>query len=198
MKILPIAFSLFTVPVIAQLLPDDQPKFLQTPKSLGKDPQKVQVHGTLSAHVHGSGTLDWAFENEQNAEIEFHADGASIFGFEHKPRTEGEKATYEAALAKLRVDLPAALPLDASLGCSWKVGKVDVKHETHGKATHSEVDVGLKLSCKQGLKKVKLQPALSALFPKLETLVVRVVGPSKSALFTIVKDKGEVDFSKAL
>jgi hypothetical protein len=176
-----------------------QPVFKSPPA--GSSPPKssqrldeVAVQGAIEAHLHGLASLDWALENEKTSIIEFRVDGDSIFGFEHAPKTEQETSAHQEGLEKLRIGLPAALALDPSLGCSWRTEKglfVDYAKN------HSKVTMKLTATCKKSLRGTKFQPQISKHFPKIETVVVRVVGASKAGLFTIVNDKGEIDFSKA-
>ncbi len=53
------------------------------------------------AHQHGAGHLNIAIDG-QHVEIELIAPGADIVGFEHEPKTEGEKQSISESATKLR------------------------------------------------------------------------------------------------
>ncbi|MEL6478091.1 MAG: DUF2796 domain-containing protein [Pseudomonadota bacterium] len=93
----------------------------------------------LSAHEHGVGTLNIAFEGNSVA-MEFEAPGADIVGFEHEAESAEDKAKIEAAIGQL------ARPMDlftvpAAAGCTVVEAKAalisgDDHGDDHGDHAH--------------------------------------------------------------
>ena len=82
------------------------------------------------AHEHGRGTLNIAVEGTR-VSMELEAPGADIVGFEHKAKTQKQKAAVAAAKKKLAA--PQALfELPAAAGCALKGAKVAFEAEEHG------------------------------------------------------------------
>ena len=81
------------------------------------------------AHEHGRGTLNVAVEGSRLS-MELEAPGADIVGFEHKARTQKQKAAVAAANKQLAA--PQALfELPATAGCALKDAKVAFQAEDH-------------------------------------------------------------------
>lgn len=104
-------------------------------------------HGTaetrreLGAHQHGHGTLNMAMEGNRLL-IELHAPGADIVGFEHRARTDEDKAAIEKAKATLGEPL-ALFTIPPAAACRVEAAKVALVAESghghsngHGEAGH--------------------------------------------------------------
>lgn len=88
----------------------------------------------LDAHVHGTGTLNMAIEGNA-VQIEFHAPGADIVGFEYAPESDADVATVEAAKATLSAPL-ALFALPEAAGCSVVAAAVEL--EIEGEDDHGD------------------------------------------------------------
>ena len=102
------------------------------------------------AHEHGRGTLNIAVEGSR-LRMELEAPGADIVGFEHKAKTQKQKAAVAAANKQLAA--PQALfVLPAAAGCALKDAKVAFEAEDHGHGHGAKHDPkeGTKGGAKEG------------------------------------------------
>ena len=81
------------------------------------------------AHEHGRGTLNIAVEGSRLS-MELEAPGADIGGFEHKAKTQKQKAAVAAAKKQLAA-AQALFELPAAAGCALKDAKVAFEAEDH-------------------------------------------------------------------
>ena len=92
-------------------------------------------------HQHGVGQLNVAIQGD-HVEIELETPGADIVGFEHPPRTVGQKKAVQDAARTLR-NGSAIFVFPAAARCKLEKTKVESglledKHETHGEKHHHE------------------------------------------------------------
>lgn len=79
--------------------------------------------GVQGAHEHGVASLGLAVDGSV-VTLDLEVPGDALFGFEHRPRTDEERATVQAALDRLRADGGDLVAFDASLQCSF--GSVEI------------------------------------------------------------------------
>jgi hypothetical protein len=90
----------------------------------------------LGAHEHGHSTLNIAIEGTEVA-MELIAPGADVVGFEHEAESAADKATLEAAEAKLADPLSLfAMPAEAE--CSLQTATVEIEGEHHDEEAHHD------------------------------------------------------------
>jgi hypothetical protein len=106
-------------------------------------------HRQADAHEHGRGTLNIAIEGARLS-MELEAPGADIVGFEHKAKTEQQKAAIEKAEQQL-MEGEALFQLPAAAGCTLETSSAvlegeDHDHESkeHGHKDHGHKDSGHK------------------------------------------------------
>ena len=76
----------------------------------------VAASATAGPHVHSKGRLALA-PGPNGVQLELIVAAADVWGFEHEPRTEEEKAQRATALEALERSLPEILKLPTKLGC---------------------------------------------------------------------------------
>jgi ABC-type Zn2+ transport system substrate-binding protein/surface adhesin len=103
----------------------------------GHEHGKAETKRELGAHQHGHGTLNMAMEGNRLL-IELHAPGADIVGFEHRARTDSDKAAIEKAKATLGEPL-ALFTIPAAAACRVEAAKVALVAESgHGHGHNQE------------------------------------------------------------
>jgi hypothetical protein len=99
-------------------------------------------------HEHGRGTLNIALEGTRLS-MELEAPGADIVGFEHKARTQEQKAAVEKAEAQLET-AEALFQLPASAGCVLEASRVSIDSEDHDHDHGAGHDGGNDAGSKEG------------------------------------------------
>jgi hypothetical protein len=89
----------------------------------------AQQHRQADAHEHGRGILNIAIEGNK-VSMELEAPGADIVGFEHKAKTEQQKAAIEKAEQQLMVG-EALFKLPAAAGCVLVTSGAALEGEHH-------------------------------------------------------------------
>lgn len=87
------------------------------------------AHRQLGAHEHGSGVLNVAIEGDR-VSLELAAPGADLVGFEHAPRTDGQKAELSKVGEKLKAGL-SLFRLTPKAGCELVESGIDYVTEGH-------------------------------------------------------------------
>lgn len=82
------------------------------------------------AHEHGRGTLNIALEGSRLT-MELEAPGADIVGFEHKAKSQKQKAAIEKAEEQLEA-ADALFQLPAAAGCVLEASRVALESGDHG------------------------------------------------------------------
>lgn len=168
------------------------------------------------AHVHGSGQLSIAVEEDQSAAIELVAPAESIYGFEHAPGTAEETRAQTEALDRLRAEVASFIQAPAELGCAFETHAVEVvgegdhadeaegageaggvdeaEHADEGiSGAHSEVHAAYTVRCQAALEGARLRIRMGEAFPDLETLHVTILTPSDQRSERLEGASGEVD-----
>jgi hypothetical protein len=86
-------------------------------------------HRQVDAHEHGRGTLNIAIEGTRLS-MELEAPGADIVGFEHKAKTEQQKAAIEKAEQQLMVG-EELFRLPAAAGCVLQTSGASLEGHAH-------------------------------------------------------------------
>jgi hypothetical protein len=147
----------------------------------------------MAAHVHGEGALDIAVEGGR-VMMAFAAPGADIVGFEHAATSEADRATVEAAKARLADPLALFAPA-AAADCAVVSATVTLEggseedhdhgHDhDHGAASHAEFHAEYVLDCADVGALTEMRFPYFATFLNAERLDV-----------TIVSDRGQRAFA---
>jgi hypothetical protein len=132
--------------------------------------------------------------------MEFESPAEAIYGFEHAPKSDADKAAVDAANAKLRAEFGKMVVFDAALGCSVEVEKIehDVEKSDHhhhkgkkGHGTHSDIEVDAKVTCQKPLAGTTVNFAFASVFPGLKTVKVQALSAGAQTGST-VKGTGSI------
>ena len=105
--------------------------FLSMPSAAGERRGHGHQEHDHKAHEHGAANLNVLVDG-QTLEIEFHAPGADIVGFEHAAETDTDRAALAKALRTLREDTALFSPSKAA-GC-----QITNAHAEYGKDEHDK------------------------------------------------------------
>ena len=169
------------------------------------------------AHEHGRGTLNIALEGGRLS-MELEAPGADIVGFEHKARTQKQKAAVERAEEQLGA--PQALfQLPAAAGCEFEASSVSLEgHHDHGReakdhdhahgakahshkhddaaggqAEHSSFRAEYAFNCTAPTNLTTIGFDYFKVFAGAQKLDVTVIGPKQQSRFEVSRTKPRLD-----
>jgi len=140
------------------------------------------------AHVHGQATLDIGIEGSAGT-IEFRAPADDLYGFERAPKTAAERATRDAALARLRTGGATLVRFDASLGCTMTSSAVGATDEKSG---HGDVRATYTLNCKKPLAGKPIAFGFSKAFPGVRSVKVQLLSDTAQVGLTVSNDQGVI------
>jgi hypothetical protein len=126
-------------------------------------------------HVHGAGKLTIATETPTSLSVALDIPGDSIFGFEHPPHTDAEKATQTKAFADLRSNADKVIQFDPSLGCHTVAKQVEIEAES---GPHQDVNASYSVECKKAPTGSQARIGLFTLFNRIHTLDVQILTDS--------------------
>lgn len=142
-------------------------------------------HRQHGAHVHGQASLSIAVDGT-SVELALESPAVNLFGFEHRPKTAGDKATV-AAVAQLLGDGERLFRFDAGAGCRLVDAEIessmldadshqhDHDADTHGADSHADVAAHYRFDCSSADAIDELGIELFAHFERLERLDVQFV-----------------------
>jgi hypothetical protein len=144
------------------------------------------------AHQHGTGKLDIAIEG-QTVSLALEAPADDIVGFEHMAKTPAEKATVEAAKAKLANPL-ALFDMPQAAGCTLQKSEVKFAAETTDKKDgHAEVTAEYTLNCTNTAEVKAIEFRYFKAFKGAEALNVNLVDPTGQTAFEVTRKKPRLD-----
>lgn len=143
-------------------------------------------HGGHAPHVHGLGRLDLAQEGTE-VHLVLETPAANILGFEHRARSEMERAAQAEAIAALR-DGEALFQFSEAAGCSLdevvvestlvEPGEDDRTGHRPGQDeegdTHADIEVAYRFLCARPGELKEVRVTLFDRFPSLERLEVQL------------------------
>lgn len=166
-------------------------------------------HRELGAHEHGHGSFNIAIEGKR-VSMELESPGADIVGFEHKARTDAQKAAVAAA-KKTLAGLVNVVGLPAAAGCKLTEVEVELEiedddHDDHKKddhkkeakakdeaeKSHSEFHVEYDLTCNDPGKITELTFPYFDSFKGAEELEVSIVGPKSQKKFEVDRKNAKI------
>jgi len=157
------------------------------------------------AHVHGVVRLNLALDDARGGTIELISPAESLYGFEHAPSSDEDRAAQDAALATLSDDFGQLLVFDPALGCTFTTQDVEVEHEgdeanadedeheAGDGGTHSAIHGTWVLACDGDLAGATARAAFGDAFPRIEELVVTVLSDAGQASLELAGGNGEID-----
>lgn len=134
------------------------------------------------AHQHGALTLDIGIEaNTITMQIASPLD--NLVGFEHAPRTNGERKRVDAALARLGAEQqliaidPAAQCRLANVEITSAMLGLGVPSTTNSKDLHGDLGATLNFQCQDASRAAYIDVRLFDAFSDLKRIYVQVAGP---------------------
>jgi hypothetical protein len=129
-----------------------------------------------SRHAHRHGAARLAVTLEGGAlQITLDSPADNVLGFEHAPRTEGQRKTVGRVEAQLRRPAELLAPVPAA-DCRAEAPRVEIKLPPPGsRDTHSEVEAEWRWQCARPSALTYVDVGLFAVFPRLKELAVEVV-----------------------
>lgn len=134
------------------------------------------------AHEHGAARLDIAVEPSRiTLFLEMPLD--NLTGFERAPKSDAERASVDAALARLR-EAGQMFRIDPAAGCAE--GEVTLRAEALGPGAppavatregHADLDLQAAFSCPNGARAGFIEIGLFEAFPRLKRLDLQIVTP---------------------
>ena len=170
------------------------------------------------AHEHGRGTLNIALDGTRLT-MELEAPGADIVGFEHKARTQKQKAAVEKAEEQLGA--PQALfQLPAAAGCEFEASSVSLDGDGHyhngseakdhghahgakdhshddaaGHAEHSSFRAEYAFNCAAPANLTSIGFEYFKVFAGAQRLDVTVITPKQQSRFEVSRAKPRLDLA---
>jgi hypothetical protein len=158
----------------------------------------------LGAHEHGHSTLNIAIEGTEVA-MELIAPGADIVGFEHEAESAADKATLEAAEAKL-ADPLSLFVMPAEAECSVQTATVEIESEHHDEeadhdegekheadAEHNEFHGEYQLDCAEPDELGRIRFVYFDAFPNAMEVEVNVITEKGQSSFEVERDAPTLD-----
>jgi uncharacterized protein DUF2796 len=167
------------------------------------------------AHEHGRGTVNIALEGTRLS-MELEAPGADIVGFEHKAKTQKQKAAIEKAEAQLEA-ADALFQLPAAAGCVLEASRVGIEsgdhdHEhganndgdkahgakgdakgEHADDAHSSFRAEYAFECKAPASLTSIAFGYFKVFAGAQKLDVTVITPKQQSRFEVTRAKPRID-----
>jgi hypothetical protein len=155
----------------------------------------------LGPHVHGDSELTIAVDGKSLA-MELHAPGMDVFGFEHPPGNDAERAVMASATAALK-DPVALFGIPAGAGCKATTAEVNLVPDTGedqsdpgtaatSAAGHSDVDAVYELACTSLAAITGLNLAFFAKFPDAVQVQIDLVTAKGASSLTATRANSSV------
>ncbi len=141
----------------------------------------------LGAHEHGAGVFNMAMEDNTVA-IELEAPGADIVGFEHKARSDADRAAVQKARTILG-DLKNVAELPEAARCELKSADV----ELHGGDGHTEFHAEYVLNCAAPQNLTGFSFTYFQSFNNARELDVSIIGPGGQKKLEATREDSTVD-----
>lgn len=151
------------------------------------------------AHEHGQLRLSIAVDGEQLS-IALEAPLDSLVGFERAPRTDAERRSAAAALARLR-DASALFTPDAAARCTAQPVDLDAGLLAPGAAAappqeHADLEANYSFRCTQPAQLRALQTTLLDAFPRAARINVQVAGPRGQRKATLQRPARTIELNR--
>lgn len=140
------------------------------------------------AHVHGEATLAVAFEGT-SGQVDFRSPSDAIYGFEHEPKNEKQKAAVDESLKMLESHIEMMLEFPISLGCKFTKEKVSIERES-AKSKHAETVAVFKVACDKSPAGASVNLAFHEHFPNIKVLKATFVVDSMQKSMDVKQTSG--------
>jgi hypothetical protein len=164
----------------------------------------AQTERQLEKHEHGHVEVNMAIEGRR-VQIELHAPGMDIVGFEHPARSAADKEAVEKAEEMLKQPLVLIAPA-AAAGCTVESAKVMVAGEEHGHGgheskphghakeaeQHTEFRAEYVLGCTNIAALDRIVFPFFKAFPRTREIEAKVIGPKGQTAFEVEPDRPEI------
>lgn len=144
-------------------------------------PAAAQMQPAAHAHVHGIASVDVAIDPAAIT-VTLSSPLDNLIGFEHAPRTDGERAAAQAAVAALRQG-GQVFAIDPAAGCTLKSVELSsaalgVGHPdpSEAQAGHADIDGTYEFACTSPQSAKFVDVGLFR-FPHLQKVAAQVAGP---------------------
>ncbi|WP_297810089.1 DUF2796 domain-containing protein [uncultured Methylophaga sp.] len=145
-------------------------------------------HSSTEAHVHGEAALNLVIDG-QTLLVEFISPMENLLGFEHAPKTEQQKQSYQQLLRQL-----------AGYRSLFSIpgGQCQLTDQHHkppfndASGKHAEWQGEYHLSCDELEQADRLQPEIFSAFPGVEKLTVQLISTKGQSQFILSKDSDPV------
>lgn len=140
------------------------------------------------AHEHGVARLDVAVEAGRiTLQLETPLD--NLLGFERAPRTDAERKSADAAVAKLRA-AAGLFSIDPAAGCTLASVELESPALKLGRAAaaadgHADLDATIRFTCQAGAKAAFIDTELFSAFARFSRIEVQVAGPQAQRQLTL-------------
>lgn len=137
-------------------------------------------HAQTKAHEHGALKVDVAIEgNKLSIDLEMPLD--NLVGFERAPRTDAERKSADAALARMRAGADLFKP-NAEAQCAAKDTKVEAAMLEPGAkgapaSGHADLDAIYVFECAQPAQLTTLDIGIFDAFKRAKRIDVQIAGP---------------------
>lgn len=140
-----------------------------------------QVYGE-SAHVHGEGQINLAFEG-QEGQIEIDVPAEAILGFESVAKTEKEK-TKEKESLEIFNNLSQLIGLDSKWGCQIQPKKI----EFVSLSPHRDLEASYKVRCARAVARGHIDFKIQKSFPTWKKVKIQIITPTVQKSAIIIKN----------
>ena len=130
------------------------------------------------AHVHGAAKLGVVVQGD-TVSVTLESPLASLFGFEHRPKTPAQQAAAAALQARMRAGKDL-FGFDAGASCSLTEAEAESAIFQPAPASaaadgHADLDASFEFRCARPERLTQLDVGLFAAYPRLQRLEVEVV-----------------------
>jgi len=144
-------------------------------------PARAQMQPAAHPHVHGVASVDVAID-PASITVTMSSPLDNLIGFEHPPRTDGERAAAKAAVATLQQG-GTVFAIDAAAGCTMKSvelssAALDVGHPdpSEAQAGHADIDGTYEFACISPQRAKFIDVGLFQ-FAHMQKVAAQVAGP---------------------
>lgn len=150
-------------------------------------------------HEHGVAQLDVAVEAAR-VTLTLVLPLDSLLGFEHAPRTDGEKAALDTALARLNA-AAKLFYIDSAAGCQpsrteLRSGLLALGGATPAKDGHEDLEASYEFACKDGFKAGFVETGLFEAFARLQRVDVQAVTRKGQMKATLRRPVGRLPLAR--
>ena len=164
------------------------------------DDDDSQVRRAHGVHIHGKSTLNLALEDDRLL-IELDSPTMNLFGFEHPPRTDAQRAAVEDARALLgdgaklfRINPEAGCDLtSAQVRLTLEEPKHDHDHDHDHDDHHADAHVDYSFECADPERLTHVDVIFFDVFPMTERLRAQVIGTTDQTGLMLTPDKIRID-----